>query len=56
MRASVFVGGDETEPLSGPVKVKQGCVMAPVIFNLYVGTAPRLNRQKFSPEKGIGLT
>ena len=56
MQASVVVGGDETESFAVQVGVKQGCVMAPVIFNLYVAAATMLFRQRSSPELGIGLT
>ena len=56
MEASVVVGGDETEHFAVQVGVKQGCVMAPVIFNLYVAAATMLFRQRTSPELGIGLT
>ena len=56
MRASAVVGGDETEPCSVQVGVKQGCVMASVFFNLCVAAATILFRQKSSPELSIGLT
>ena len=56
MQASFFVGGDETEPFSVQVGMKQGYVMTPVIFNLYVAAATLLFRRKSSPRLGIDLT
>ena len=35
MTPSVAIGGEETERFQVEVGVKQGCVLAPVIFNLY---------------------
>ena len=35
MKAKVTVGGRESDPFDVLVGVKQGCVLAPVIFNLF---------------------
>ena len=56
MKASVVVGGDETDPFPVNVGVKQGCVMAPVIFNLYMAAVTTLFRQRSPNEQGISLT
>jgi len=36
MIAKVVVGGHESDPFTVNVGVKQGCVLAPVIFNLFL--------------------
>ena len=36
MSARVTVGGHESDPLDVLVGVKQGCVLAPAIFNLFL--------------------
>ena len=56
MKASVMIGGDETDNFPVNVGVKQGCVMAPVIFNLYMAAVTTLFRQRSPIEQGIGLT
>ena len=56
MMATVIVGGKETEPFGVEVGVKQGCVIAPVIFNVYLAAATSLFRQRFRSGGGIGLT
>ena len=56
MTASVVVGGEETESFGVGVGVKQGCVMAPVIFNIYLAAATQLFREAFPVERGIGIT
>ena len=56
MSATVSIGGDETAPFDVGVGVKQGCVMAPVIFNVYLAAASHLFRESFPVERGVGLT
>ena len=56
MHATVVIGGEETESFDVGVGVKQGCVMAPVIFNIYLAAATRLFRESFPVEQGIGIT
>ena len=56
MQATVVIGGVETEPFDVGVGVKQGCVMAPVIFNIYLATPTRLFRESFPIEQGIGIS
>ena len=50
MRATVAIGGEETETFDVGVGVKQGCVMAPVIFNVYLAAATYLFREEFPVE------
>ena len=52
MSASVVVGGEETESFGVGVGVKQGCVMAPVIFNIYLAATTQLFRESFPAERG----
>ena len=56
MSASVVVGGEETESFGVGVGVKQGCVMASVIFNIYLAATTQLFRESFPAERGVGLT
>ena len=56
MRASVVIGSEETESFGVEVGVKQGCVMAPVIFNLYLAAATFLYRARASPDCSINIS
>lgn len=56
MRASVVIGGEETSTFNVELGVKQGCVIAPVLFNIYLAAATTLFREKIPPGHGIGLT
>ena len=56
MNASVVVVNGETEPFGIEVEVKQRCVMAPVIFNLYLDAATHLIRTRVSPGTSVDLT
>jgi len=56
MTASVSVGGEETNRFKVEVGVKQGCVLAPVIFNLFLAAATILFRQRMIRGDGVGLT
>ena len=56
MSATVVIGGEETEPFDVGVGVKQGCVMAPVIFNIYLAAATHIFRELIPVEQGIGIT
>ena len=56
MSATVAIGGEETEPFEVGVGVKQGCVMAPVIFNVYLAAATHIFRESFPTERGVELT
>ena len=49
MKASVVVGGGEPEIFGVEVGVKQGCVTAPVVFNMYLAAATHLFRTRVSP-------
>ena len=56
MKASVVVVGGETDPFGMEVGVKQGCAMAPVIFNLYLAAATHLFRTRNSPGTSVDLS
>lgn len=56
MRASVLIGGEETESFDVTMGVKQGCVIAPVIFNIYLAAATLLFRERMPHGRGITLT
>ena len=56
MEATVVVGREETESFGVGIGVKQGCVMAPVIFNIYLAAATQLFRESFPIERGVGIT
>lgn len=56
MNASVSIGGEETEAFGVERGVKQGCVIAPVLFNIYLAAASTLFRERSPPGRGVGLT
>ena len=53
MSARVVVDGLESEPFEVLVGVKQGCVLAPVIFNLFLVAVTLLFRDGISVSDGI---
>lgn len=55
MRATVAIGGEETESFGVGTGVKQGCVMAPVIFNIYLAAATYLFRKRFRSGGGVEI-
>ena len=56
MTATVSVGGEETSPFDVGVGMKQGCVMAPIIFNIFLAAASHLFQESFPSTQGVGLT
>lgn len=56
MRASVLVVGDETPSFDVKLRVKQECVIALVIFNIYLSAATILFRERLRAGNGIELT
>ena len=56
MTATVSIASEETVPFDVGVGVKQGCVMALVIFNVFLAVASYLFQESFPPERGVGLT
>ena len=56
MNATVLIGGDETETLPVKVEGKQGCALAPVIFNSYMVAVTILFRQRSPNELEISIT
>ena len=56
MLATVFVAGEESEPFDVGVGVKQGCAMAPVLFNIFLAAAHILFNQRITSEVGITIT
>ena len=55
MTASVLVDGQLSEPFEVLVGVKQGCVLAPVIFNLFLVAVTLIFRSKISEADGIPI-
>jgi len=53
MQARVSVGGHTSELFNVQVGVKQGCVLASVLFNLYLVTVTLLSRKDFEPDDGV---
>ncbi|KAK3888740.1 hypothetical protein Pcinc_007215 [Petrolisthes cinctipes] len=54
--ASVVVGGEETATFDVELGVKQGCVIAPILFNIYLAAATFLFHERIPPGHGVGLT
>ena len=55
MTASVLVDGQLSEPFEVLVGVKQGCVLAPVIFNLFLVAVTLIFCSKISEADGIPI-
>jgi hypothetical protein len=55
MVASVQQGGLQSDPFSVAVGVKQGCVLAPVIFNMYLVAVTLLSSLNVDPQDGVQL-
>ena len=55
MTTRVLVGGQESEPFFVTVGVKQGCVLALVIFNLFLVALALVFRQEISEDDGISI-
>ena len=56
MLATVFIGGEESEAFGVEVGVKQGCAMAPVLFNIFLAAAHILFNQRITSEVGTVIT
>ncbi|KAK3876443.1 hypothetical protein Pcinc_018774 [Petrolisthes cinctipes] len=56
MRASVVLGGEETATFELELGVKQGCVIAPIFFNIYLAAGTFLFHERIPPGHGVGLT
>lgn len=56
MKASVVIGGEETPTFDVELGVKQGCVIAPVLFNIYLAAATILFRERHRDGLGVSLT
>jgi len=55
MTAKVVVGCHESDPFMVNVGIKQGCVLAPVIFNLFLVAVTLAFRSGILTEDGVGL-
>lgn len=55
MEARVSVGGETSDPFGVIVGVKQGCVLAPVIFNLFIMGVTILSRGALGRDDGIRI-
>ena len=56
MAARVCVGGQISDPFDVSIGVKQGCVLAPTIFNLYLSAITLLARYNIQSEDGIAIS
>lgn len=55
MLARVSLGGASSEQFSVQSGVKQGCVLAPVLFNIYLVAVTLLSRTQVGPDNGISI-
>ncbi len=55
MQARVIVGTSQSSSFPVQVGVKHGCVLAPVIFNLFLAAVTLLSRNSVSPDEGVCL-
>ena len=53
MKARVTIGGQESDPFEVLAGVTQGCVLAPVIFNLFLVAVTLVFRSGLSTDGGI---
>ncbi|KAG7170788.1 Retrovirus-related Pol polyprotein from type-1 retrotransposable element R2-like [Homarus americanus] len=54
MRARVLVGGVWSEPFSVQMGVKQGCLLAPMLFNIFLLATAQLSHNALGPDAGVG--
>ncbi len=55
MQACVSIGGQQSSFFSLEVGVKQGCILVPTIFNMFLTTVTLLNHKSFDPTDGIQI-
>ena len=55
MNARVTMGGRESDPFAVGSGVRQGCVMAPVLFNMYLVCVTTLLRRTVQERSGITI-
>ena len=55
MSARVVAGGLVSEPFPVKVGVEQGCVVAPVIFSIYLAAITLFSRHKLETANGIPI-
>lgn len=56
MNARVVAGGLVSNPFPVNVGVKQGCVLAPILFNIYLAAVTLLSRHNMDSDDEISLT
>ena len=55
MTATVLASGERSEPFGIDVGVKQGCVIAPVIFNIFISTITLLSQDAIPQEDKVAI-
>ena len=53
--ARLSSGGSKSEPFNVEVGVKQGCVLAPVIFNMYLTAVTLISHQQMNRDDGVQI-
>ena len=56
MKAKIHLGGELLEEIEVENDLKQGCCMAPVLFNLYTTLLIECWRAKIETVDGVGVT
>ncbi|XP_069984652.1 transposon TX1 uncharacterized 149 kDa protein [Penaeus vannamei] len=55
-KARVTSGGSKSDPFFVGTGVKQGCVIAPIIFNLFVAAVMTIAKQNINPADGVQIS
>ncbi|CAI9736456.1 Hypothetical predicted protein [Octopus vulgaris] len=55
MQTRVTLGGGQSDYFNVQVGVKQGCVLAPILFNVFLVAMTLLSRYDLNPEDGIPI-
>lgn len=55
MSARVSIGGEESEPFNVNIGVKQGCVLVPALFNIFLVAVTLISREKIDRDDAVAI-